>query len=381
MGVEHPQMDAVNALFTGSPADYAPTPDLLSPAGKTPNQRALSCALALAWAHRRLAPLVSFDDAIVEVRDLFQAMATYGHQAVGTSYGCEEGAPDPHSALWLGAMATLLREARRQGIPDVIDLCVGYFADHVAMGRAFWTPAGIRMPCSRAKALPGQALRPAWTVDSVAYAMIGGQQVATANATLGKADLDPLKVLADSSALFPQILARSMTASLKLAVPIRRWPRAGGGFIAAMVEDQPMNDRMSWLIVDEKGSILATSNTLGDFEVPASDPIVIGAGGQVPLSFPALDASPPPPPAAAAAPTPMPPPPPPVATLDLPALAAQVRALDLAKSQAALKEDAAKAIEDGRLADALLLVKSFGIGEGQPQAASWHAIRAALAGA
>ena len=29
---------------------------------------------------------------------------------------------------------------------------IGYFADHVALGRAFWTPAGIRMPCARAKA-------------------------------------------------------------------------------------------------------------------------------------------------------------------------------------------------------------------------------------
>jgi hypothetical protein len=364
MGIEHPQMDAVTALFSGSPSGFAPTVDLLSPGAKTPNQRALACALALAWAPRNQPPLVSLETAMAQTRDLFQAMANNGHQAVGMTFGCEEGAPDPHSALWMSALATILREARRQGIADLLDAALGYFADHLAMGRAFWTPAGIRMPCARAKAVGGQPLRPNWTVDSVAYATVSGLPTAG----LGNPDPVPLAILEDSSALFPTILERSQTTVLKLAVPIRRWPRAEGGFLAAMVEDVPMNDRLSWLIVDADGTILGADKTLGTFEVPAGDPVVIGAGALVPVDAP--DSTTPTTPVVPADPS----------TLDLPALAAQVRSLLLSKQQAGLKEKAAQAIEEGRLADALPLVRAFGIGPGQPQAVTWRAVLAALQG-
>jgi hypothetical protein len=376
MGIEHPQMDAVTALFSSAPAGFAPTADLLTPQAKTPNQRALAAALALAWAPRNQPPLVSLDTAVAQTRDLFRAMAINGHQAVGQNYGCEEGAPDPHSALWLGALATILREARRQGIADLLDAALGYFADHLAMNRAFWTPAGIRMPCARAKVVGNQPLRPNWTVDSAAYAMICGLPTTG----LGRPDPAPLRVLQDSATLFPTILGRSQTTVLKLAVPIRRWPRAEGGFLAAMVEDVPMNDRCSWLIVDANGTILDAGNTLGTFQAPAGDPVVIGAGALVPVDSP--DSTTPTTPTTPTVPTT---PTTPVvaadpATLDLPALAAQVRSLLLSKQQAGLKEEAAQAIEEGRIADALPLVRSFGIGEGQPQAVTWRAVLAALQG-
>lgn len=347
-GIEHPQMDAVQALFTGTPAGFAPTADLMTPGGKTPNQRALACAIALAWArlnHGHPPPMTQAQ-AVGQTRDLFQAMAVNGHQAVGPTFGCEEGAPDPHSTLWMAALTMILREARLQKIGDLLNDALGYFADHVAMCRAFWTPSGLRMPCARAKVVGSQPLRPNWGVDSSFYATLNG---------LSKKGLekpDPLtpKILADSAALFPQIVERSHTTVLKLAVPIRRWPRSGGGFVAAMVKDVPMNDRCSWLTVDGDGTILDADNNLGSLKVPAGEPVVIGGGAT----------------------------PPPVD--DLQKLAAEVRGLQLPRKQSALKEQAAEAIEQGRIADALALLAQFGIGDNQPQAATWKAVIADLRG-
>jgi stage V sporulation protein SpoVS len=375
MGIEHPQMDAVNALFSGSPAGFAPTADLFSAGSKTPNQRALACAIALAWAPRDEPPPVGKDTAVAMTRNLFQAMAINGHQAVGPTFGCEEGAPDPHSALWLGAMATILREARQQGIAEILEAALDYFADHVAMGRAFWTPAGIRMPCGRAKVKGTQALRPNWTVDSVAYANICGLPTTG----LGKPDPAPLKILQDSASLFPIILERSKTTALKLAVPIRRWPRAEGGFIAAMVKDVPMNDRCSWVIVDATGTILGAANTLDSFVVPEGEPVVIGDSALVSTDSPSTTPTTPVTPTTPTTPT-IPVTPASPSTLDLPVLAAQVRSLLVPHKQATVKEDAAKAIEEGRIADALPLVSSFGIGPAQPQAVTWRAVIAALKG-
>ena len=346
-GIEHPQMDAVAALFTGTPAGFAPTADLMTPGGKTPNQRALACAIALAWArasHGQPPPMTQAQ-AVAQTRDLFQVMAANGHQAVGPTYGCEEGAPEPHSTLWMGALTTILREARLQKIGEILDDALGYFADHVAMCRAFWTPSGLRMPCARAKPVKGQPLRPNWGVDSSAYATINGLP----KKGLDKPDPLTPRILLDSAALFPQILERSQTTVLKLAVPIRRWPRAGGGFVAAMVEDVPMNDRCSWLTVDGDGTILDADDNLGSFTAPAGEPVVIGGAAA-------------------------PPPPQPGGDQDLPALAAEVRALKLPRKQSGLKEDAAKAIEQGRLSDALPLLTQFGIGENQPQAGTWKAV-------
>lgn len=344
-GIEHPQMDALTALFTGTPAGFAPTADVMTPGGKTPNQRAMACAIALAWARQSHGqpPPMTQEEAVADTRSLFQAMAANGHQAVGATYGCEEGAPDPHAALWMAALTTILREARLQKIGEILEDALGYFADHVAMCRAFWTPSGLRMPCARAKPVQGKPLRPNWGVDSSAYATINGLP------KKGLEKPDPLtpKILEDSAALFPQIVQRSQTTVLKLAVPIRRWPRPGGGFVAAMVEDVPMNDRCSWLIVDGDGTILDADGTLGTLTVPAGEPVVIG-GGAVPSPQPGDQ--------------------------DLKALAAQVRALTLPRRQSALKENAAEAVEQGRLADALPLLNQFGIGEGQAQAANWKAV-------
>src|SRR5262249_34317478 len=160
------------------------------------------------------------------------AMAENGHQAVGPTFGCEEGAPDPHSELWLAALATVLREARLQKLSDLLDAAIGYFADHVAMIRPFWTPAGVRIPCARQKAIGNQPLRPNWVVDSLAYAAILG----LSTQGLGKVNNDEvgLKILQDSSSLFSQIAQRSKAATLKLAVPVRQWRNDDGSFVGAM---------------------------------------------------------------------------------------------------------------------------------------------------
>jgi hypothetical protein len=312
---------------------------------------------------------------VAQTRDLFTAMATCGHQAVGMTFGCEEGAPDPHSELWMGAMATILREARLHGIGDILDAAVGYFADHVAMIQAFWTPAGVRMPCARAKVVGNQPLRPTWSIDSLAYATLLGLDTTG----LAKPNLKTIKILQDSAALFPQIVEKSKTTKLKLAVPIRRWARPEGGFVAAFTEDVPMNDRCSWMVVDASGTILDAANTLGSFTAPAGDPLVFGLGTEpVPVPAPPL---PVPLPVPGPGPVPSPPSPVTLPAADLQALAAAVRGLLLPKKQTELKEDAAAAIENGKLADALPLVRSFGIGDGQPQAVTWKKIIAALAGA
>jgi hypothetical protein len=275
---------------------------------------------------------------------------------VNPTFGCEQGAPDPHSELWMGAMATILREARLQKLGDLLDAAIGYFADHVAMVRPFFTPAGIRIPCARAKAPGNLPLRPNWTVDSLAYATLLGLPASG----LGKADKRTIKILQDSSSLFPQIVARSKTTTLKLAVPIRQWRHQNGSFSAAFVEDVPMNDRCSWLVVDAAGTIQNAANTLSSFTIPAEKPAVFGG---------------------AAAPDHKPDPVIVDPKVDFQALANQVRALLLPKKQAKIKETAADDIANGKLADALPLVQSFGIGDAQEQAVVWKSIIATLQGA
>jgi hypothetical protein len=360
VGIEHPQMDAIAALFKGSVDDKAMKANLMDPKGKTPNQRALACAIALSWARQSQGrpPAMTLQTAAAQTRDLFRAMDNCGHQAVSMTFGCEEGAPDPHSELWMGAMATILREARLQGPADILDAAIGYFADHVAMIRAFWTPAGVRMPCARAKVKPGQELRPNWSVDSRAYASILGLPTAG----LAKAASQSLPILQDSASLFPQIAERSKTTALKLAVPIRQWKDQEGGFVAAFVQAVPLNDPCAVLSVDPSGTILDAAKTLDGFTPPAGDPVVFGGSLPVPDPGPSDPPDPHDPPAS------------------LQALAAAVRGLLLPQKQAALKEAAAEAIENGKLADALPLVQQFGIGENQPQAVAWKQIIAALAG-
>jgi hypothetical protein len=345
MGIEKDQITAVAKLFHGDET-FVPAPDLYDPAGKTPNQHALACAVGLAWSRLgppRGAKSFSAGQAQAQTLALFQAMRAVGHQAVAPDYGCEQGCPDPHAGLWMGALATILREARLQELDEILRDAVGYFADHFALCSAFWTPAGVRTPCARAKPVSGKPLRPNWSVDSMAYAVV--HQLPTAG--LAKPDALTIDILRDSASLFPQILRRQ--PELELFVPIRRWDRSAGGFVAALVRDVPMNDRLSWLVVDMHGGILDAGDTLDNLAPPAGSPVVVGDGSSQ-------------------APT-------------LTALADRVAGLKLARKERA--KQAAIVAELRRpltrpLAAIADDVERFGIGPGQPQKAEQNAVVAAL---
>lgn len=296
MGIEHPQMSMIAALFFGAANPMAPFPpavSLLSPGGKTPNQRALACAIGLAWSRVGKTGSADCDQAIAAARSLFHDMSLYGHQATAPSGpGSESGAPAPHDELWMGAMATILREARLQGIPDLYAASVRYFADHVAIARAFWTPAGVRMPGSRAKRVSGLPFAPSWPVDSAAYAMIAGLPTTG----LLKPTRLTLDILRESAPVFSAILAAVQPANVLLRVPIRRWDLASGGFLAAQVEEIPMNDRLAWIMVDGAGAILGASGTLADLPTVDREPdLVFGAvsGNPSPAPLPAPPPLPP----------------------------------------------------------------------------------------
>ena len=346
MAVEKDQITAIANFFHGE-AGFVPAPALYDPAGKTPNQHAMACAIGLAWS--RLGPQSgagSFPKgkAQTQVLDLFHTMDDVGHEATEPDFGDEQGCPDPHSGLWMGAMTTILREARIQKLQEIRDRSIGYFADHFALCGAFWTPAGVRVPCSRAKPVAGKPLKPSWSVDSMAYAVV--RKLPTGG--LAKPDALTIDILRDSAALFPEILARQ--PELKLFVPVRRWSRPEGGFVAALDHDVPMNDRLSWLIVDGAGTILDAANTLDSFATPAGAPMVIGGDGGTP-------------------------------TPTLAALADRVAMLKLARKekpkQAAIVAELKKPLTRP-LAAIAQDIAGFGIGPGQPQKAEQNAIVAAL---
>ncbi|HEX3526280.1 MAG TPA: hypothetical protein VH988_04365 [Thermoanaerobaculia bacterium] len=367
-GIEHAQMDLIVALFQGSAAAGF-NHDLMDPDHKTPNQRALACAIALSWARQSNGqpPPMTKATAVAQTNSLFADMASFGHQTVGLPHGCEEGAPDPHSELWLGAMATILRESLLQNIPDLSNSAIGYFADHVAMIRPFWTELGERIPCARAKPVPGQPLLPNWTVDSIAFANILGKPTAGLPHAVSRA----LPILLACNSGFPgtfdAIATASNSTTLKLAVPIRLWTNGDGSFTAAFAAEQfasvQLFEPCAWLSVDPSGTIRQAAKDLSDFTPPNGNPVIVGdstpVADPVPIHGPGT------------VPTPA----------GLPALAAQVRSLLLPHKQAALKEEAAEDIENGKLAAALPLVQSFGIGDNQPQAVTWKSIIATLQGA
>lgn len=375
MGIEHPQMSMIAALFFGAANPMAPFPpavSLLSPGGKTPNQRALACAIGLAWSRVGKTGSADRDQAIAAARSLFHDMSLYGHQATAPGGpGSESGAPSPHDELWMGAMATILREARLQGIPDLYAASVRYFAEHVAIARAFWTPAGVRMPGSRAKRVSGLPFAPSWPVDSAAYAMIAGLPTTG----LLKPTRLTLDILRESAPAFPAILAAVQPANVLLRVPIRRWDLAAGGFLAAQTVEIPMNDRLAWIMVDAAGTILSASATLVDLPamVDEREPdLIFGAVGGNPSPAPLPAPLPPPP---VPLPQPSPPSPPTPAGVLTAAQAedfsARLSALRLSHRDAAAQLSILAVIHPGLpLGDLLGLadrVSALGIGPGQPQ--------------
>lgn len=372
MGIEHPQIVAVARLAAGD-ATYVPTPDLMDPGGKTPNQRWLALSIALTWSRfgRGRSPLISRAAAVAEVTTAFRGMRAVGHQAVATGYGCEQGCPDPHAGLWMGAMATIFREAHLLNEDDVLDDVVRYFADHVNMLGAFWTPAGPRLPCSRAAADPGQALRPNWTVDSWAYAMIHDLPVTG----LGKPDGMTLGILRTCADHFPAIVAMSKVQVLKLASPIRRWARPEGGFVAAFEQATPMNDPLAWIVVDATGAVLDAGRTLDGFTVPSGLFNLVGGGASSPIVVT--------PPAPAPSPTLVSAPGVIADPAELGRLADRLDELLLSHKDAGLRSTISARLRSGRssagdLAAMTVQVAALGIGPAQPQAVEQRAIAAEL---
>lgn len=367
MGIEHPQLAVVIALYRDGNAPggvvTAPNDILMRPDHKTPNQRALAAAIRYAWA--RIGAPADSPVAALQVRQLFAAMDSAGHQAVGAGYGAEGGCPDRHNELWLAALASILREARLQAHLDIRAAAMRYFADHVAMCRAFWTPQGVRIAGSRARADEGQPLLPSWTIDSWAYCMILGLPVAG----LPRPDSGSLDILADCRQDFAAIVRLAKGRNPKMAVAVLKWAIPGGGFLAALAEDVPMNDRLSWISVDAAGTITGASHTLAD--LPASPSGPGGVFGDP--SFAWVD------PVTASAGGTSPPPP---ATGDAPlAWAARIEKLLLSHHDQAAREEALALVMEGTpaaLAQAAVLVRNFGIGDGQEQAADWHALTAEL---
>lgn len=276
-GIEHAQITQIAHLFA-DPTSFDPGSGLTQPTRSTPNQTLLAAALALGQS--RLNP--STHDRVAATSQalaVFQAMETYGHQkTMAGTYSNEQGAPDPHSGLWKAAAATCLRESLLLGTDELTDAVLRYWAAHVVLSVAFWTPLGIRTPCARAKPAPGRPLAPNWTVDSYCTATIMGGSLA--GLPRPTPDDLPIRILKDSADVFPRLRSLVDTVRPILGVPIRKWVAPSGGFIAAMVRDEPMNDRLSWIEVDSFGTILRADATLSTLNLPpwADNATVIGEG-------------------------------------------------------------------------------------------------------
>lgn len=272
--VEHRQSPVIFQLAKGDARNI--TRDIIDPRNKTPNQKWLAAAIHLAGARLRPKDLDKHA-AYKQTVELFETMAKVGHQATGPNYGDEQGCPDPHSSLWAQAMWTILREGDLQMHGGIMDAALSYHAAHHAMCGAFWTPNGVRLPCSRAKHFPGQDLRPNWTLDSRIYSDLSGEPVITLKGA--KPDMDTVRLARAESALWPEIVRRSRRAATKLFVPLRKWyttsPDEHRGYLAALDHDVPMNDRLSWLVVDGAGNILGASNTMADLGMPDREPDLV----------------------------------------------------------------------------------------------------------
>jgi hypothetical protein len=171
---------------------------------------------------------------------------------------------------------------------------------------------------------------------------------------------------------------RSHLATPKLAVPVRKWARTGGGFCAAFTADVPMNDRMSWIVVGQDGSIMATGRSLADLpaEFATGSPDLIFGGGSSGSNSVPSDPGPVQPPAEGGSgkdPAPLHPPP----------LVQRLAALALAHADSPLRDAIVgqfgsadlRARDYAKFAD---IVAAFHIGETQAQAPEWHSIVADL---
>lgn len=273
MGIEHDQLDWLRSAYLAEQAG-APRPDLPEKLATldqrwTPNQHAAQAAVGL-WAN--------LPGAVAYAAEAFDLQNRYGHQAMASGgYSCEQFAPDPHTQIWLAGTGGVLWWAlKHPARTRLLELARSWWRDHLALLGAFWTPGGPCCACSRALAKPGQALLPNWALD--------GQIFALAEGLLTKDLLNPpgdwpWMMLRELAAELKRLRteARKIDArKVKLAIPIRKWEESNGGFLAAMTEEVPMNDRLAWLRVDGDGEIIGSSRTLDDLSAPATEPEIFG---------------------------------------------------------------------------------------------------------
>jgi hypothetical protein len=288
--VEHRQTEAIGHIFRGEL--WTLDQETVSAENKTPNQLALAAAVALGYERiRKDGTIDSRNAARAQAADVFTRMAHYGHQCTSMATpdkatGSEAGCPEPHSELWNLAMLTILRESALVN-PSLLVLAVTYYADHVAMCRAFWTQRGVRIPGSRALQSPGMDFRPVWSTDSWIYALIS-------NLPTDGLDKPPrltLDILRDEPCKrqWLDIYKMSLGVNPKLAIPVHKWNSPTGGFVAALEPpDKQMNDRLSWVSVDGSGDITGASDTLADFKQPPGKPdLVFGGESDAPTVAPA----------------------------------------------------------------------------------------------
>ncbi len=289
MGIEHPRLEALAALSN----DQGPRPagDVYGDDG-TPNQRLLGIANGLAVS-RRWPDLLDPETARQRARDFAGLQRAYGHMCVGDAAKPgqsvdESFAPEPHGYLWGASYAVWLREADRQGLPDLVQAAVEWWGDHLAGLAAFWTPAGPRLPCARALSLP-----PEWVWDARAYAlMVLGEDGSQAEAAFGnvappaQAAFDILRQQCARSC--PAIRAQLQASTIELHTPRRRWDLPAGGFAAALAADSPLIDQpCGWLVVAAGGAVTASGRLLGDAtpgQVPGAAPTQVVGDGRSPAN-------------------------------------------------------------------------------------------------
>lgn len=253
MGEEHPEHDAIQALFEGKKIPR-PVDQLLDDHG-TPNQRMMAAALRLGWERRYGTP-AGLMEGIAQTTAMLILQEKWGHQAVGPGGGeGEAGAPDPHADIWCTGAYFALHEAlnlpRSQGA-NLVALGSRWLRNDCGLSAAFANADGmIAQPCTRARFLAQGP--PWWGVRSQTYQMARGQKL------LGPPYLRqglPLDLLRAVLSLKTDLLITDDPPAPKLPFPIRRWNMPDGGFVAWMAPVEGMNDPFCWVVVDHDWKVV-----------------------------------------------------------------------------------------------------------------------------
>jgi hypothetical protein len=275
MGIEHDQLDFLESVYYagGDLSKASPPSDRISDISAvtsrlTPNQHlaqsAVNCAI-----NRQRAP--------AEALALFKFMLEYGHQCTAAGgYADESFCPSPHSEIWAGAVGFLHWWAINHNRPVLLAAIREYWSYHLGGMEPFWTPQGLRIPCSRALGKGETDIRPQWVIDSQIYAMASGRGAGG----LLKPGKWPWGMIKKELSAELKNCYRTRTIP-KLHNPRQLWKEKEaegdnpGGFVSAFLADEPMNDRLSWIKVSEQGDITASSRTLADLPTNLLEPVII----------------------------------------------------------------------------------------------------------